>query len=219
MKQLYAYNKDKKIPKNKIESNSKMMISNKSAIIQPNICDSKKTDKSFKMFQISVSNNYNMDPKQFIQFSNFFNDKSEDGQFIKISLVKKFMYICIKNRKIVNATQENIDHSLEAIKSYETKLDFEEFTAFLTFFFANKNNIEKRIKFFLKSRDFKQSNYLSATQAFDKVLFLFRFYNVFLKSHNTDLIYRFFRFEEDVSFDEFISQVYPFLKCRLFVKW
>ena len=196
-----------------------MVISYKSAIIQPNICDSKKTDKSFKEFQISVSNNYKMDPMQFIQVSNFFNDKSEDGQFIKISLVKKFMYTCIKNRKIVNATEEDIDHSLEAIKSYETKLDFEEFTAFLTFFFANKNNIEKRIAFFLKSRDFKQSNYLSATQAFDKVLFLFRFYNVFLKNHNTDLIYRFFRFQEDVSFDQFISQVYPFIKCRLFVKW
>ncbi len=196
-----------------------MVISYKSAIIQPNIFDSKKTDKSIKIFQISVSNNYNMDLMQFIQFSNFFNDKSEDGQFIKISLVKKFMYISIKNRKIVNATEEDIDNSLETIKSYETKLDFEEFTAFMTFFFANKNNIENRIAFFLKSRDFRNSNYLSATQAFDKVLFLFRFYNVFLKNQNTDLIYRFFRFEEDVSFDQFISQVYPFIKCRLFVKF
>ncbi len=175
-----------------------------------------KIDKNFKKFQKSVGNIYNMDTNQFIKLSEFFNSKSEDGQFIGILLVKKLMYSCTKNRINLNATEKEIDHSLELIKSYDSKLDFEEFAAFMTLFFASKNNLAKRIESFLKSRDYKQTNLLSVTQAYEKVFFLFKFYN--LVNNNKDLIYRFFIFDDDISFDEFISRVYPFLKSRLFVK-
>jgi hypothetical protein len=182
-----------------------------------NTLGEEKIDKNFKKFQKSVGNIYNMDTNQFIKFSEFFNNKSEDGQFIGIFLVKKLMYSCAKNRKNVIATEKEIDHTLELIKSYDSKLDFEEFAAFMTLFFANKNNLEKRMESFLKSRDYKQTNFLSVTQAYEKVFFLFRFYN--LVNNNMDMIYRFFKFDEDIQFDEFISRVYPFLKSRLFVKW
>ena len=75
--------------------------------------------ENIKKFQLSVSNMYNMETEQFKKFSQFFNAKSEDGQFINIDLVKKLMNICIKNKKMVQATEQNIENALEQIKTYD----------------------------------------------------------------------------------------------------
>ena len=71
-----------------------------------------KIDKNFKKFQKSVGNIYNMDTNQFIKLSEFFNSKSEDGQFIGILLVKKLMYYCTKNRKHFVVTVRSIEVNL-----------------------------------------------------------------------------------------------------------
>ena len=100
-----------------------------------------------------------------------------------------------------------------------SKLDFEEFVAFMTLFFASKHNLAKRIECFLKSRNFKKNCFLTSEQAYEKVEFLFRFYNVIHNNENMELIHRLFKFDNDVKFDNFISHIYPFLKSRMFVKW
>ena len=170
-------------------------------------------------FQSSVSNIYNMESAQFKKFSEFFNSKSDDQQFIKINLVRKLMSMCIQNKNIVHATEQDVEHALNVIKTYDSKLDFEEFVAFMTLFFASKHNLAKRIECFLKSRNFKKNCFLTSEQAYEKVEFLFRFYNVIHNNENMELIHRLFKFDNDVKFDNFISHIYPFLKSRMFVKW
>ena len=181
--------------------------------------DSTQLNQKFKKFQQSVSNIYNMSPEQFKKISDFFNNKSKDGQFIRIVLVKELMYTCIKNRNNIKASEKDIDTTLETIKNYEEFLDFEEFVAFLTLFFASKHNFEKRANCFLKSRDFKLNNCLTFKEAYEKASVFFKFYSIIKHGDKLDLIYRLFKFEDDLQFTEFISQIYPFLKTRMFVKW
>jgi hypothetical protein len=158
---------------------------------------------------------YQLKEEQYDLVKKFFERKKR-GNNLNNKLLRLLMAECLKNRKEVKASEEDIDRALRSVDANrDDKITFDEFMNLLLLFFSSKENLERRVEQAIKIKRSGSTARLNLTEVKDFSSFLNQFYGRDKTSeqeqNNKDAA--------DLKVEEFVKQVCPSLESAAFVKW
>ena len=130
----------------------------------------------------------------------FYNDYSI-GNCLSTRLIKTIMIQCLKQRKDVKATEDDLNRILYILDAdRDGNLNYNEFLELICLFFSKQNNLKSRIRNVLEQLSFKheRKGLLNASEANEFVDFLNIFYG---KKFN------FMIFHEQISYEQIACQL------------
>jgi hypothetical protein len=159
-----------------------------------------------------------------------FFERKKRGNNLNNGLLRLLMAECLKGRKEVQASSEDIDRALRSVDgNRDDQITFDEFMNLLLLFFSSKENLERRVEQALMiKRQTDSSNRLNASEATEFTQFLNQFYGKLTPSQEElnlnnessgSSVDESATADANLEVDEFVKRVCPSLESAAFVRW
>jgi hypothetical protein len=160
---------------------------------------------------------YQLKEEQYDLVKRFF-ERKKHGNNLNNKLLRLLMAECLKGRKEVKASAEDIDRALRSVDANrDDQITFDEFMNLLLLFFSSKENLERRVEQAIKIKRCTDNSRINLNEAKDFSSFLNKFYG------KEETVEQDKSLNETAAADlevvEFIKQVCPSLESAAFVKW